>query len=404
MKYHYEGFDKRGVRKGHVEAEDEQTARDLIAGLGVTATTIRKSQDITMPWERRPPSLKDKALFTQQFAQLLGGGISMKDAVKIAGRSSTNKTLREAAQAVRKELENGEEPTEVFARKTYRSCFDEVFTAFIELGSASGNIARPMRELADMYKWQLKIVGMVKKGLTLPTIIMLACIIVTYFIMARVVPTFMGILDNLKADLPPLTKAVKNISEFLANPMTTITILGLIGGLTYALIMYRRTPTGRLNTDRALLRTPIVGNIVRTFILARVSRSVAVMLRNNIPIDQALVIAGNVATNEVYARHIATMRDQVINGFPMFPVLMQNPKAFPEQFALQFRSGEERSTLKDTLGYLADIYNDEVTSVVESLTATMEPVLMGVLGSVVGVIVVSVFLPMTTMMDALQQK
>ena len=74
MKYHYEGFDKRGVRKGHVEAEDEQTARDLIAGLGVTATTIRKSQDITMPWERRPPSLKDKALFTQQVAQLLGGG------------------------------------------------------------------------------------------------------------------------------------------------------------------------------------------------------------------------------------------------------------------------------------------------------------------------------------------
>lgn len=248
-----------------------------------------------------------------------------------------------------------------------------------------------------------EIVGMVKKGLTLPAIIMAACIVVTYFIMANVVPTFMKILTGMNAELPPITLAVKNFSELVANPVFTLGVIAIIVGLVYAVMQYRKTPAGRLVTDRLLLRAPILGPLMRTFILARLSRAMAVMLKNSIPLADTLLIAASIAANEVYAGHLRDMRTAAINGTRMYPVMIQAPKEFPEQFALQFKAAEEKAKLKETLLYLGEVYNDEVTSAVESLTATIEPVLMIFLGSVVGVIVISVFLPMSAMMSALSK-
>lgn len=391
------------MRVGKIEASDAADATAQLTAQHITPLKIVRSSELVMPWENRPPSLKDRALFTQQFAQMIGGGVPQSEALAVAARSTTNRTLRAATTQIRTEILGGEKIQEVFARKEYARSFDPVFIAFIEMGTASGNIARPLKELGEMYKWQLRILGMVKKGLTLPAIITLACVVVTYFIMARVVPTFMGILTGLGAELPPLTRAVQAVSNVASNPVFTLGLIAAVVAAVLAVTQYRKTEGGRLKLDGLVLRLPVFGPLLKMFILARLSRSLSVMMSNSIPLDAALKIAGSVAANEVYRRHLLDMQRAVEDGTPMGPVLAQHPREFPEQFSLQFRAAEEKANLKETLKYLGEVYNDEVTSAVESLTSTIEPLLMVVLGGVVGVIVISVFLPMTTMMNALQK-
>ncbi|GGR30544.1 type II secretion system F family protein [Deinococcus ruber] len=404
MIWTYNAYDPSGqLRKGRIDAATADAARQSITAMGLAPTRIAKSQDIVLPWSKRNPSLKDKALFTQQFAQLLGGGVSQGEALAVAARTTTNAYLRQTVERIRRDVDDGEPIEEVFGKKEHAKAFDPVFVAFLRMGRASGNLARPLKELGEMYKWQLRITGMVKKGLTLPTIIMVACIVVTYFIMGNVVPTFMKILDGLHAELPPLTKAVKAISEVASNPLYTAGILLVLGLTVYSVLQYRKTPAGKLNTDTLLLRLIIVGPLLRTFILARISRSISVMLKNDIPLPETLQIAASIAGNALYAQHMHEICEAALVGNRMYPVLLQYPKEFPEQFALQFKAAEEKANLKETLSYLGEVYNDEVTNQVESLTATIEPVLMVMLGSVVGVIVVSVFLPMTSMMQALEK-
>lgn len=402
--WNYSGFDRQGkTRKGRIKASAQGEAQELLQSMGVSVVSLKRSQDLVMPWENRPPGLKDKALFTAQFAQLLGGAVPRQEALGVAARTITNNHLRSAVEEVRKEINAGTPMEEVFAHPRFARDFDPVFVSFIRMGVASGNIEKPLGELAEMYKWQLRILGMVKKGLTLPGIIALACIVVTYFIMARVVPTFMGILDGLNAELPPLTRAVRTVSQLAANPIFTVGLLLIVGAIVFAVINYRKTPQGLYATDKAMLNLPVVGPLLKTFTLARISRSLSVMVRNGIPMHEAIRISAGIASNAVYAGHLQEMREIFVKGDKIYPVMMQHEKEFPEQYWLQFRAAEEKNSLPETLNYLGEIYNDEVTSQVESLTTIIEPFLMIFLGVIVGVIVVSVFLPMTTMMNALQK-
>lgn len=404
MKFTYEGFDRNGkLRKGSVDANDLAEARTTLDALGVKTIKLKKSQDLEMPWANLPPSLKDRALFTQQFGQLIGGSVPLVEALTIASRSVTNKQLRTAVERLSRRVAEGESIADELSRKEYANSFDPVFVAFIRMGVESGNISQPIRELGEMYKWQLRITGMVKKALTLPSIILVACIGVVYYIMGHVVPTFMDILKGLNAPLPPLTAAVKSVSEVASNPLFTLGIVGVIAGLVYALFQYRKTPAGRYNIDLLTLKAPVLGPLMRTFVLARLSRGIAVMMGNSIPLNETLTIAANIANNEVYRRHILTIRSEVEIGEQMYPVMAAAPKDWPEQFWRQFRAGEEKKNLQPTLLYLGDMYNDEVTMKVEGLTTAIEPILMIFLGGMVGMILMAVFLPMTTMMNSLMK-
>ncbi|MEW6420116.1 MAG: type II secretion system F family protein [Deinococcota bacterium] len=152
-----------------------------------------------------------------------------------------------------------------------------------------------------------------------------------------------------------------------------------------------------------MLRMPVFGPLLRGFILARFSRALAVMLRNGVPTVEALQIAAAVAKDEVYRQHIQLMRLNVVEGTPMFSVLLQHPRDFPEAYMQQFRAAEEKSILNNSMVYLGEILNDEVTTSAEGLAAAIEPLMMVALGVVVGVLVLAVFSPMTTMLRALQK-
>lgn len=402
MKYRYNAFTVAGDRRqGTLTAADPADATQRLKDMGLTPFQVTRQQDLDLPFFKdRGPSLKDRALFTQQFAQLLGSGtLSQAEALDVAARSTQNAHLRSSVDQIRQSITLGERLEDVFGRKEYARCFDPVFVAFIRMGVTQGNIVKPLRELAEMYKWNLKINGMVKKALTLPAVITLACVVVTYFIMARVVPTFMKILTDLNAELPPLTRAVKTVSGVLGNPLFFGGLLLSLIACSYLFRRYRQTREGHLIIDRLMLRLPIAGPLLKTFILARVSRGLSVMLRNDIGILEALDITSQVAANDVYKQHLQEMRSLVQLGRPMHPVLFQYPKEFSEQFALQFKSAEEQATVKDMLQYLSEIYNEEVTSAVESLTTAIEPLMIVFLGTLVALIVASVFLPMTTMMN-----
>lgn len=403
MKWNYEGFDRSGrPRKGKLDATNIEEARSTLDALGVKATKLSKNADLVMPWENLPPSLKDRALFTQQLGQLIGG-VPLVEALSIASRSVTNRQLKAAVERLRRQVDLGVPIEEEVARKEYANVFDPVFVAFVRMGIANGNLGQPIRELGGMYKWQLKIQGMMKKALTLPAIITVACLVVVYYIMGHVVPTFMDILKGLNTQLPPLTAIIKKISEVASNPLFTLTLIATIAVCVYATFQYRKTPQGHYRLDALTLRLPVIGPLMRTFVLARVSRGIAVMLSNGIPLAETLSISASIADNEVYRKHILDIRASANLGEKMYPVMASESKDWPEQYWRQFRTAEESGKLAETLNFLGDMYNDEVTNQVEALTSAIEPILMVFLGGVVGTILVSVFLPMTTMMNSLMK-
>lgn len=403
MKWNYDGFDRQGrPRKGKLDASSIEEARSTLDALGVKATKLVKNADLVMPWENLPPSLKDRALFTQQLGQLIGG-VPLVEALSIASRSVTNRQLKAAVERLRRQVDLGVPIEEEVARKEYANVFDPVFVAFIRMGVVNGNLGQPIRELGGMYKWQLKIQGMMKKALTLPAIITVACLVVVYYIMGHVVPTFMDILKGLNTQLPPLTAVIKKISEVASNPLFTLALIASIALAVYGVMQYRKTPQGHYRLDALVLKLPVVGPLMRTFVLARISRGVAVMLDNGIPLAETLSIASSIANNEVYRKHILDIRASANLGEKMYPVMAAESKDWPEQYWRQFRTAEESGKLADTLNYLGDMYNDEVTNQVEALTSAIEPILMVFLGGVVGTILVSVFLPMTTMMNSLMK-
>jgi type IV pilus assembly protein PilC len=291
----------------------------------------------------------------------------------------------------------------VFSDSKYAHVFDPVFVAFVLLGTKSGDLGPPLRDLGEMYRWQLHIAALMKKALILPAIILIGVALVSYYITARVVPTFMGILDGLDADLPPLTLAVKAVSELVSRPDFTLLLAGTITFGVLSFNRYRKTPQGKAAVDRLVLRLPVAGNLMRTFILARFSRSFAVMLRNGVPTVEALLICASVAENEVYRKYIHDMRRNHTQGLPMYPVLLAAEKHFPDAYTQQFKAAEEKSILKSNLQYLGDMLNSEVTNQAEGLASSIEPLIMVLLGGVVGILVLAVFGPMTNMIGALQK-
>lgn len=404
MKWNYEGFDRLGrPKKGTVDANSHEEARITLDALGIKTSKLTKSQDLELPWANLPPKLKDRALFTKAFGNLIAGSVPLGEALTLAGRSVTNKQLRTAVERLARRVAEGNPIAEELMRREYASSFDPVFIAFIRMGVQSGNIAQPIQELAEMYNWQVKIAGMMQKALTLPLIILIVCIGVIYYIMGHVVPTFMDILKGLNAELPPLTLAVKSASELIANPLVALGSITAVAAGIYLLNQYRKTSEGRYNIDRLMLKAPVLGPLIRTFVLARISRGIAVMMGNGIPLDETLTIGASIANNEVYRRYLIAIRSEVELGEQMYPVMAAAPKDWPEEYWRQFKIGEEKKSLQATLSYLGGMYNDEVSLKVEGLATAIEPLLMIFLGGLVGVILVSVFLPMTTMMNSLMK-
>ncbi len=402
MKFDYEGFDSRGnTRKGKVDAPNEPMAREAIAEMGITPISVKRNQDVQLPWQNRPPNLKDKAAFTQNLGQLLGTGVPIDEAIPVASRSTVNMQLHTAAEQLQRELRNGEDIVLAIQQAKYSKIFDPIFIAFVQLGKETGDIGGPLRELGGMYRWQLKMVGLMRKGLVLPAIIAVLCMAVTYYLMVYIVPNLMGMLVDLNAELPAITAAVKAVSEFLTRPTTTILLLAMIFITIPAFARYRATPAGRRQVDQLTLRLPIIGPLSKTYILALMCRALALTTRNGVPLNIALNITANVVDNSVYREHLHDMRVAFEAGEPMYQVLLAAPKHFPEAFTAQFKVGETRNMLTSTLDYVSGIYMDEVQAAAEAIGSAIEPIMIVFLGGVVGVIVLSVFLPMGSIMGSI---
>lgn len=346
-----------------------------------------------------PPNLKSKAIYVRQLGMMLASELPMSEALSSAQRAVKNEIMRRATEVVKEDVQSG--TPFALALSRHPRAFDHLTLAFVRTGEESGEYAPQLIRLSELYKWQLEIKNRIKKATTYPALVLIASLGVLWGLMTFIVPQFGTLLSGLKVPMPPLTAAMLAVSKALSSPLVVgVSLAVLVAGW---LLWWRwvRTPAGKARFDAFTLKLPLIGPLTHAYITARVARSMASMLANEVGQLRALELAGEVAGNAVFRRVFDEARTRLQAGVPMWASFLAFPEVIPEDVTYMIRNGEMTGRLKESLDFAADLYDDQVTTQVESLTTYIEPILTIFLGIVVLIVTLSIFLPLFSMVKAL---
>ncbi len=336
------------------------------------------------------------AVFTRQLAVMVDAGLPLVPCLEMLAREEPNRALSTAINAVRRDVERGAALAAAMAR--HPRAFDRLYTSMVAAGEASGTLDAILKRLATFIEKQARLASQVRSALVYPAVVLSIAVLVVALILWQVVPTFTSLYSGLNAALPWPTRAVIWVSGRLViiGPLIVLAV----GAGSSMVSRYRRTPEGRLSTDRLLLRLPLVGGALRKVIVARFCRTLGTLLGSGVSILHGLEITGRAANNAVIERAIAEVRARIERGHTIWQPLGATG-AFPPMVAQMVAVGERTGTLDGMLTRAAEFYEDEVDSEIAGLLTMLEPVLIAVLGVVVGGIVVSMYLPLVELVGQL---
>ena len=340
---------------------------------------------------------RELALFCRQFAALIDAGVPILQSLRILIAQAANKRLQTALTEVAADIERGAALAEAFRRRA--DIFPPVFTSLIEAGELGGQLEAVLLRLAVHFEKEHTIREKTVSALTYPAIVLTIAVLAVAVLVTFVLPTFVGILEQMGVALPLLTQMIIAASLW-ANQHWYL----VFGGLAAAVVGVRYlldTPAGRAYWDRALLRLPIFGDLVRKIIIARFCRTFAGLVRSGVPILQALEVIKKTAGNVVVARAIAETAASVGEGGAIAG-LLEKSRVFPPMVTQMIAVGEETGALDSLLEKLAVFYEQEVEESVARLSALLEPVLIIFMGGIVGLIIISILLPMFEVIGSVQ--
>lgn len=336
------------------------------------------------------------AVFTRQLAVMVDAGLPVVPCLEMLAREEPNRALSTAINAVRRDVERGAALAAAMAR--HPRVFDRLYTSMVAAGEASGTLDAILKRLATFIEKQARLASQVRSALVYPAVVLSIAVLVVAMILWQVVPTFTSLYSGLNAVLPWPTRAVMWVSGRLVIIGPLIVLAA--GTASSFLSRYRQTPEGRLSTDRILLSLPLVGGALRKVIVARFCRTLGTLLGSGVSILHGLEITGRAANNAVIERAIADVRARIERGHTIWEPLGATG-AFPPMIAQMVAVGERTGTLDGMLTRAAEFYEDEVDSEFAGLLTMLEPVLIAVLGVVVGGIVVSMYLPLVELVGQL---
>jgi type IV pilus assembly protein PilC len=384
--YTWEGRDRSGKQvRGEVRASGENVVSATLRRQGILVTKVKKRSMRS----GKKVTEKDITLFTRQLATMMKAGVPLLQSFDIVAKGHSNPSVSKLIQEIRGDVETGTSLNQAFRK--FPLYFDPLFCNLVGAGEQAGILEDLLSRLAMYKEKTLKIKGQIKSALFYPVSILGVAFIVTAVIMIWVVPAFKSVFSSFGADLPAPTLFVMAISDFFVANWYFI-FGGLFGGFYLFFQAWRRSVPMQRRMDALLLKVPIFGEVVKKATIARWTRTLATMFAAGVPLVESLDSVGGAAGNAVYQDATRKIQTEVSTGTSL-TIAMQNADVFPNMVTQMVSIGEESGALDQMLGKVADFYEDEVDEAVKSLSSLMEPLIMVILGVLIGGLVVAMYLP-----------
>jgi len=400
--YVFKAIDLTGRQaKGELDADSKQSVADQLKSKGLIVLDIadkRSSMEIELPWANRV-KLGDLSIMSRQLATMVSSGMTILRALYVLEAQTENKKLGEELVLVRKDVEAGLPLSDALER--HPKTFNPLYVAMTRAGETGGVLEESLIRIADQLEKEESLRRQVKSAMAYPTVILTFAMIVMIGMVAFIVPVFAGVFEELgDAELPVMTQFVMGIS----NVVTTKWYLLIIGTvvLVVGFIKWKKTPRGRSMWQRFLLRIPFkIGDIFQKVALARWSRTFSALMGAGVPLLQAIDITSQTAGNIVVEEAMANVTESVKAGGTIAQPLMDSP-VFPSMVGHMVKVGEETGALTTMLTKIGDFYEDQVEASVKALTSILEPVMIVIIGGIVGFIVISMYLPLFSVYDQIK--
>lgn len=384
--YAWEGKDKQGKRvSGELRASGETVVNVTLRRQGILVTKVKKKSFRS----GKRISDKDITLFTRQLATMMKAGVPLLQSFDIVAKGHSNPSVSKLVHDIRADIETGTSLNQAFRK--YPLYFDPLFCNLVGAGEQAGILEDLLTRLAVYKEKTIAIKGKIKSALFYPISILVVAFVVTAVIMIWVVPAFKEVFASFGADLPAPTLVVMAISDFFVANWYII-FGGLFGSLYLFFQSWRRSLKVQRFMDKLLLKAPIFGAVIRKATIARWTRTLATMFAAGVPLVESLDSVGGASGNAVYLDATKKIQTEVSTGTSL-TVAMQNSDVFPNMVTQMVSIGEESGALDQMLGKVADFYEDEVDEAVASLSSLMEPLIMVILGVLIGGLVIAMYLP-----------
>ena len=345
-------------------------------------------KEITIPGFGEKVKTKDLSIFTRQFATMIDAGLPIVQCLDILGEQSESKLLRNTVRTIRQDVEGG--ATLADALRKHPKIFDALYINMVEAGEAGGVLNTVLNRIALFIEKANKLKKKVKGAMIYPCAIIAVAIIVVSILLIFVIPVFAELYGSMGKALPAPTQITINISNWFVA--SWYYLLFAIGGVVAGVRFYYQSDQGRINIDGLLLRLPVIGDMLRKVAVARFSQNMAILLSSGVPILEGLAITARTAGNKVVEKAIMDSRVSISQGKTVAEPLAES-KIFPPMVCHMVAVGETTGGLDGMLRKIAEFYEEEVDDAVASLTALMEPMIMVVLGVILGGLVISMYLP-----------
>ncbi len=382
------------IQTGELTLDSQEEALSALRKRRIIISSVReKKADMKMglPKFGGGVSTRDLAIFTRQFATMINAGLPLVQCLDILSKQTEQESFRGVIAQVMRDVEAGTTLAEALGKKEHAKVFDELFVNMVEAGEAGGILDNILQRLATYIEKAEALKRKIKGAMVYPAVVLSVAVLATSFMLIFIIPTFARMFSGFGAELPLPTKIVMGLSSFLRSYWWAMIGTGV--ATVVGLQRYYITEKGHLQIDTILLRVPVLGDVLRKGAVARFTRTLATLISSGVPILNGLEITARTAGNRVVQNAIMAARASIREGETIAAPLRQST-VFPQMVVQMISVGEETGALDDMLTRIADFYDDEVDTAVDSLTSLIEPIMIVVMGSIVGGMVIAMYLPM----------
>jgi type IV pilus assembly protein PilC len=384
-----------------VTANSSKEARTLLQSQGLQVMEVSEKQKIDLASADLGELLKldsfakitvkDRAIFSRQFAALVNAGVALVRGLGVMSEQCSNPKLKKILMAVNSDVQQGNSLSE--AMRPHPEAFDKLYVAMIQAGETGGVLDEVLNRLSKLLEDQARLNNQIKSALAYPVTVGSIAVTIFFGMVIFLIPVFSGLFKQLGGELPPFTQAMVTLSEFLRTPQYSVLSVILVFGAVIGLKAYYKTRGGRETIDRIMLNLPLFGDLIEKTAVARFCRTFGSLSRSGVPILSSLDIVSETAGNQIISNAVNEAK-KAVQGGGMLSIALQKEKVFPVLATQMINVGEETGELDKMLMKVADFYEDEVEQAVKALTSVMEPIMIALLGGMVGSILVAMYLPM----------
>jgi type IV pilus assembly protein PilC len=394
--YAYRGRTRAGGEvRGEREADTKQALVATLRREQINPLVVKeKGKEFTLPKFGGKVKTKELAIFTRQFSVMIDAGLPLVQCLEVLASQQENKVFQDVLQAVRTDVEGGS--TLAFAMRQQPKVFDELYTNMIAAGEAGGILDIILQRLSQYIEKAVKLKRAVKSAMVYPIVVLSIAVGVIILILWKVVPIFSTLFVSMDVSLPLPTRIVIGFSNFVGRYI--IFFVPVVVGIGYAFKRYYATENGRRVVDRLLLKIPVMGNVLKKIAVARFSRTLSTLISSGVPILDGLEITAKTAGNAIVEEAIMKTRTSIEGGKTIVEPLRETG-IFPNMVTQMVGVGEQTGALDTMLTKIAEFFEDEVDAAVADLLTAIEPLMILILGVIVGGVVISMYLPLFTLIS-----